>query len=39
LGSPYHSARSRDWIKMKESGGTGGEAGGGRGLELRVTFG
>ena len=32
LGSPYVSGRSRHWIKSKNSGSTGGEAGSGGGL-------
>ena len=32
LGSRYRSGRSPDWLKFRESGSTGGEARGGRGL-------
>ena len=32
LGSRYRSGRSPDWLKFEESGGSGGEARGGRGL-------
>ena len=34
LGSLYRSGRTSDWLEIQEPGGTGGEAGGGGGLEL-----
>jgi ATP-dependent DNA ligase len=36
LGSPYVSGRSRHWIKSKNPGGTGREAGGRRGLGCKT---